>query len=266
MRSAAAILLVMTLALGLPAQEAQQGTPPSNQQQPTVYDDPQDVTPPATPEPQDQTQQAPVITDRTDTPATGGRSVAAGTEIKATLDTPLSTKTSKEGDRFTATVIEPVRAADGATAIPAGARINGEVTNVEEGKALPTVRGRGQLNLRFREVVLSDGTRLPLTATLVSVRNTKGARAGSVDEEGEVKARTSGTQVAKDIGIGAAIGTVAGLIFGAPLKGLAIGAAAGGGYVLATRGKDVNLLANSGILLRVDQAITVPPSATQPQR
>ena len=36
-----------------------------------------------------------------------------------------------------------------------------------------------------------------------------------------------------------------------------IGAIAGGGYILATRGKDVELPENTGIKIRLDQAVTV---------
>jgi hypothetical protein len=92
-------------------------------------------------------------------------------------------------------------------------------------------------------------------ATLLSVHDKK---AGS---EGEVTSSTGGKTVAKDVGIGAGLGTVAGLIFGGALKGLAIGAIAGGGYVLATQGKDVDLPAQSGMKLRLDQALSIPASA-----
>jgi len=185
----------------------------------------------------------------------GSGDVAAGTELRATLDTPLSTKTSKPGDRFTATVTQPVQGANGVV-IPTGARIEGEVAEAEQGKTLPSVRGRGKLNLRFRDIVLPNGQTMPLAATLVSVNNTSGKKTQSADNEGEIKSGTKGKDVAKDVGIGAGIGTVAGLIFGSPLKGLAIGALAGGGYVLATNGKDVNLPAQTGMVIRLDQPIT----------
>jgi hypothetical protein len=42
---------------------------------------------------------------------------------------------------------------------------------------------------------------------------------------------------------------------------LAIGAIAGGGYVLATQGKDVDIPAQSGMKLRLDQALSIPASA-----
>jgi len=186
----------------------------------------------------------------------GTGEVAAGTEMRATLDTPLSTKTSKPGDRFTATVSQPVSGSNGVV-IPAGARIEGEVAEAEQGKTLPSVRGRGKLNLRFRDIVLPNGKTVPLIATLVSVNNTSGKKIQNADNEGQVQSGTKGKDVAKDVGIGAGVGTVAGLIFGSPLKGLAIGALAGGGYVLATNGKDVNLPAETGMVIRLDQPFSV---------
>lgn len=187
----------------------------------------------------------------------GPGDLAAGTEIRATLDTPLSSKTSKPGDRFTATVNQPVQGNGGNVAIPAGSRIEGEVSESEQGKTLPALRGKGKLNLRFRDVVLPNGQTMPITGTLVSVHSTNGKDNKSADNEGQVESGTRGRDVAKDVGIGAGVGTVAGLIFGGPLKGLAIGALAGGGYVLATNGKDVNLPAQTGLVLRLDQPLNI---------
>ena len=53
---------------------------------------------------------------------------------------------------------------------------------------------------------------------------------------------------------------VLGLLFGHAIRGLAIGAAAGGGYVLATQGKDVELPAQTGLKLRLDSNLAVPAS------
>ncbi|HLX73889.1 MAG TPA: fibronectin type III domain-containing protein [Terriglobales bacterium] len=181
--------------------------------------------------------------------------IPAGTEIDATLQDALSSKTAKTGDTFTAVLAQPVRAASGAVAIPAGTVINGEVTESEQGKTLPMVRGKGRLAFRFKDMTLPSHRSFPLEATLLSVHDKK---AGS---EGEVTSSTGGKTVAKDVGIGAGLGTVAGLIFGSALKGLAIGAIAGGGYVLATQGKDVEIPAQSGMKLRLDQALNIPAGA-----
>jgi purple acid phosphatase-like protein len=182
--------------------------------------------------------------------------VPSGTQIQATLDQPLSTKNSQVGDSFTATVSQPVRGSGSVVLIPAGSKINGKVSESEQGKTLPSIRGRGHLNVRFVDITFPEHVSAPLTATLVSV-HAKGGN-GKAGEEGEVTSGTSGKNTAKDVGIGAGVGTVAGLIFGSALKGLAIGAIAGGGYVLATDGKDVELPAQTEITVRLDQNLTVP--------
>jgi hypothetical protein len=91
------------------------------------------------------------------------------------------------------------------------------------------------------------------------VNSTKGKT--SAGSEGEVQSGNTGKRTAKDVGIGAGVGTVAGLIFGSALKGLAIGALAGGGYVLATNGKDVELPAQTGMVLRLDHNLSVPANS-----
>jgi hypothetical protein len=187
--------------------------------------------------------------------------VGAGTEIHAALDTPLSSKTSKPGDRFTATVSDSVRASNGAVVIPSGARVEGEVAESEDGKTLAALRGKGKLSLRFRDVVLPSGQTLPLTATLVSVHDAGGKNSRKALAEGQVES----TRTSKDSnGIGAT--TATGRSFGGPIKGLAIGALAGGGYVVATNGKDVNLPAQAGMLIRVDQPLNWNGTSSPLQR
>lgn len=160
--------------------------------------------------------------------------VPANTEMRATLDTPLSSKTSKPGDRFTATISQPVSGKNGVV-VPAGARIEGEVSESEQGKDVP---GMHKLNLRLRDIVLANGQTVPLAASLVSVNH---PRAQKMESEPQPEATT-----------------IAGSNFGEPLKGLAIGNLTGGGYVLATTGKDVTLPAQTGMVIKLDQ-----PLATQ---
>lgn len=187
--------------------------------------------------------------------------VPSGTQITATLDQALSTKNSQVGDSFTATVSQPVRGSGGVVLIPAGSKINGKVSESEQGKTLPAIRGRGHLNVRFVDITFPEHVSSPLTATLVSV-HPKGGN-GKAGQEGEVTSGTSGKNTAKDVGIGAGVGTLAGLVFGSALKGLAIGAIAGGGYVLATDGKDVELPAQTEITVRLDQNLSVPAAVAQ---
>jgi hypothetical protein len=182
--------------------------------------------------------------------------VGAGTEIHAALDTPLSSKTSKPGDRFTATVSDPVLANNGAVVIPAGARVEGEVAESEDEKTLAALKDKPKLSLRFRDVVLPSGQTLPLTATLVSVHDNGGKNSKKVISENDPdrSGKYSNT-----------IGAAARRSLGGPIKGLAIGTLSGGGYVIATNGKDVHLPALAGMLIRVDQPVSWNGTTTPPR-
>jgi hypothetical protein len=226
-------------------------------QQPGKGEDTQRAIPSANPAPEPQ-QASPSGTQASPSPtnqAAVNDQIAAGAEIRATLDTPLSTKTSKPGDRFTATITEPARGAAGATVIPAGTRVEGEVAELEEGKTLPALRDKPNLSLRFRDLVLPTGQTLPLSATLISV-NTTGRNAKKSDEEGQLQSGARSKDVVRDAGIAAGAGTAVAPVFGGPLKGLAIAAMAGGGYVLSTKGKEVNLPAQIGMVIRLDQPVS----------
>jgi len=259
MRSRAAMLMLLALvAVAMVAQTPAGGDNHSNQ--PTNAG--------AAIQPANQSQDA---AGSQDSPTANGPSpnstsleqVSAGTEIHATLDTPLSTKTSKPGDRFTATVSDPVGSNSGAVVIPGGSRVEGEIAEEDEGKTLAALRGKGKLSLRFRDFVLPNGQALPLTATLISVHDTSGKSTKKTDEEGQIQSSARTRDMAKNIGVGGGIGASAGLIFGSPLKGLAIGALSGGGYILATKGKDVNLPAQTGMVIRLDQTVSSSTSTSQ---
>jgi hypothetical protein len=135
-----------------------------------------------------------------------------------------------------------VRANNGAIVIPAGARVEGEVAESEDEKILAALKDKSKLSLRFRDVVLPTGQTVPLTATLVSVHDTSGKNSRKAVPEGGSNA------------IGAA--SITGRSLGGPIKGLAIGALSGGGYVVATNGKDVHLPAQAVMLIRVDQPLS----------
>jgi len=172
------------------------------------------------------------------------RYLAAGTDIRATLDTPLSTKTSKAGDRFTATVTAPVRDSSGNIIVPVGSKVNGQVSEPSDSKLASALKDMGHLNLRFTDIQLPSGGDVPISATLLSVHNAKTGRGTFAT------AQTSHTSIGNNAGIAGA--------FGPPLKGLAVGNQAGGGYVLATNAKQVDLPAECGLRLKVDRNTPLP--------
>jgi hypothetical protein len=158
---------------------------------------------------------APRITVRTVT-------IPAGTALPLELTTAVSTETASVEMPVTARLRRAVTV-DGATVLPAGATVNGEVIEVDRPGR---VQGRARLGLRFTSVIV-DGRREDL-------------RSNPVMFEGETTKGEDATKIGAGAGIGAIVGGIVGGGDGAA-KGAAIGGAAGTGAVLATRGRDVAL-------------------------
>ena len=85
--------------------------------------------------------------------------IPANAEIHAALDTPLSSKTSRAGDRFTATLSQPIRGTSGADLIPAGSKLTGEIADNAS-------RTPSQLLLRFSEITLPTGQKVPISSSV----------------------------------------------------------------------------------------------------
>jgi hypothetical protein len=143
----------------------------------------------------------------------------AGTPLRLTLETPVSSETSKVGDAVEARLASAVRV-DDSEVLPEGSVVRGTVTAA---KSAGKVKGRASLAMRFTTAVVRD-ERYPISAGIaVEARSTKGKDAATI-----------------------AIPAVGGAIIGGILggdKGAATGAAIGGGagtaIVLATEGKPI---------------------------
>ena len=154
--------------------------------------------------------------------------VPAGTALPLELTTAVSTETASVEMPVTARLRRAVTI-DGVTVLPAGATVNGEVSEVDRPGR---VQGRARLALRFTSVTI-DGRREEI-------------RSNPVTFEGEQTKGEDATKIGAGAGIGAIVGGIIGGGDGAA-KGAAIGGAAGTGAVLATRGRDVALAPGADI-------------------
>jgi hypothetical protein len=147
--------------------------------------------------------------------------VPAGSVMKVSLGTDLSSATSRVGDPFVATVNSQ---APGDSEFPAGSRIEGVVREAQAKSG----SNPGVLDLDFRSVTLPDGTRYPLQASLISLDN------ASVDTStaGRITAKKtsgkSGSDRLKVIGIGAGAGFLLGKLLKKNSTLTAVLGAAGG--------------------------------------
>lgn len=137
------------------------------------------------------------------------------TRLTATLDTPLSTKTVKDADRFTMTVTSPSQYQ--------GAIIQGSVIGEKSG----IVSGRATISLNFETIRLTNGNTYRFTGIVEQVRQPNGDQV-KVDNEGSVRDKNQTTKTATRAGIGAVIGAIIGAVAGGG-QGAAIGAVIGGG-------------------------------------
>ena len=146
--------------------------------------------------------------------------VAAGTRVAVRLGQGISTEKNNSGDRFAATLAAPL-SVNGKTVAPAGARVEGMLTDVTDAGR---VQGRASLTMVLRQLTVDGSDYTMTTQPLTMV------------------ARGTKKKDAAIIGGSAAAGAVIGAIVGGG-KGAAIGAGVGGGsgtgYVLATKGEPV---------------------------
>ncbi len=140
--------------------------------------------------------------------------IVEGTSIRVRLLERLSTSDSEVGEKFRTKVASDVLQ-DGQVLIPAGAEIDGRVTQVSSGH----LGGHGTMHLNPEVVILPDGTRYRLHA---EISGTPGSHT-RIGGEGAIN---PGSRVRKDeVEYGGAVG--AGVVTGAVLGGPA-GAVTGG--------------------------------------
>lgn len=154
--------------------------------------------------------------------------IPAGKVITIRLADAVGSKISQPGQSFGGSVAKPVEVA-GEVAIPAGARVEGEVVDA---KPLGRFAGGALLQLRLNSIEV-NGSAMPIrTATVTQTLKGKGKRTAVLAGGGA--------------GLGALIGGLAG-----GGKGAAIGAVAGGGAGTA----GTALTGNKEIVLPVESAV-----------
>lgn len=183
-------------------------------------------------------QSAPASAPAPPAPAPAPIVIPEGRVLVVSLDQSVSTKDNSDGDRFQASLAEPVTA-DGQTVIPVGARATGTVV-----KAQSAGRVKG-------------GAILELSLDSVTIHGQKYSIETSMFEEAG-KGRGKRTVVGG--GGGAALGAIVGAIAGGG-KGAAIGALAGGGAGTAgaafTGKRDIVLPAETRLHFKLSRHLTV---------
>jgi len=203
--------------------------------------------------PQPDKSQGPLAAARSGLPG-GELRVAEGTEFRIKVLGTLSTRSSKVGDRFDAEVVEDILSGQN-TAIPEGTEVRGSVTHV---KRAGRIAGRAQMTIALEALLFEDGSTLPIGARLVSIEE---HNVGKVKDDGStVEAGGSKKEDLKNVGTAAAIGTIIGILGGGRRGGkvgAGTGAAGGLAGVLLTRGRDLLILSETEMIVRLKRPLVV---------
>lgn len=169
--------------------------------------------------------------------------VPRGTRVPLALINSVSTKHAAEGDKIYLESVYPV-VVDGRILIPPGTYVSGSITS---SKRPGRVKGKGELYLRFEQMIMPNGTIRDFTGRIGQL---DGRSPDSLDrEEGKIqsegnKGEDAGT-VAQTTATGASVGVIAGAAANNAGMGVGLGAAAGAAAgllgVLLTRGPDATL-------------------------
>jgi len=192
-----------------------------------------------------------------------------GTEVTLQLHTTVDTEISQKNDRILCTVAKAVLI-DNVEVIPEGSRVLGRIGDIKQ----PGRFGRkGQMVLTFDSIEVPGAGNVKISGSLVDIydpeyedhvtdEEMKELKGVSLGREGEVKgAAPSRLQQGLSMGGGAGLGAAAGGGVGA-----AVGVAVGAGVAFVWfKGKDVELPAGTGLIMRIDRGLTLNvPDMPQP--
>jgi hypothetical protein len=115
----------------------------------------------------------------------GAEPAAPEWRLHAYLQQTISSGTAKAGDKFQATISEPVFNEEHAVVVPQGATLTGEITRSKPARSF----GRqGKLRFRFRELKLPSGFSQPVEGTLSGVDSDRSTNL-QMDSEGGLQPR-----------------------------------------------------------------------------
>ncbi|HEY6251709.1 MAG TPA: hypothetical protein VI685_17255 [Candidatus Angelobacter sp.] len=205
--------------------------PPPPQDQDRDRDRDRDQSPPPPPPPQDQS-------DSGYRHFSNNVTVPAGTRIVVRTIDSIDSDKNRVGDRFAATLDEPLYVNDLVVA-PRGTNVYGRLEEVKQSGQLS---GRSQLRLALTGMTI-NGQTVPLSTS-----------------DYQLAGKSRGADTAKKVGGGAALGAIIGAVAGGG-KGAAIGAGVGAGagtaVQIVTHGDQVHVPSETVLEFSLNQPITV---------
>ena len=197
------------------------------------------------------------------TPAVYAQSnqIVPGTQVRLRLINGLSTSVAHDGDPFTAVVTEPVFVGSDVV-LPAGAKVHGTITTVNRPKLFSMFRGGASMNMVFNSIEVESRI-FPARMSILSIysggTDSVKQRKDLKTVEGEVVEQNRSVRGdVEDVALGTAAGSTVGLVFSHVVRGTVLGLVGSGAYIAAKKGREVELPAQTGILVRMDSTVALP--------
>jgi hypothetical protein len=197
------------------------------------------------------------------TPAVHAQSIAIqpGTQVRLALVSGLTTSVAHDGDPFTAVVAEPVFSGN-QLILPAGTKVHGKITAVQRPKWFAMERGGASMNLVFESIEVQSRI-FPAQMSILSLysgsaedtkkrKDLKTTEGVVVEQKRDIK----GDLMLGSLGTGG--GALVGVLFSNVARGTIIGLVGTSAYICTKKGKDLELPAQTGMMVRMDSAITLP--------
>lgn len=190
--------------------------------------------------------------------AAGIEVVPEGTYLLLEMETRLSSRESRQSDRFQARLASPVVDARGRTLIPEAAYVVGHVSAVRPAKWR---RRSGIISVEFDYLFMPSGQEIPIRGYLTSADAEDRHR---IDEEGTIRGGAPRKRDIVFIGGGAGAGAAIGMIAGGTLAGAGIGAAVGLTATLLMKGHEAVVEEGQRIALGLTEDLRVEQSTDYP--
>ena len=194
------------------------------------------------------------------------RKVAPGTEVRLHILNNIGTTVSRSGDAFVAVVSEPVFVGN-TLLIPAGTKVHGTIGTVAPARRFSVFRGQAYMDLSFRSVEI-DSRLIPVHMSILEIerpgtdRDAPRRHDVRIDEGQIIEQRHDYRGDVLGGSISSSGGALIGLIAGNVAKGFGFGLIGSAAYIVARKGKEVNLPAETGMLVSIDDAVTLPGTVT----
>ena len=194
------------------------------------------------------------------------RKVAPGTEVRLHVVGTIGTAASRNGDPFVAVLSEPVFVGN-TLLIPAGTRVHGTIGTVAPARRFSVFRGQAYMDLNFRSLEI-DSRLIPVHMSILEIlrqgtdRDAPRRHDVKIDEGQIIEQRHDYRGDVLGGSISSSGGALIGLIAGNVARGFGFGLIGSAAYIVARKGKEVNLPDGTGMLVSIDDAVTLPGAVT----